>query len=306
MSKIDNSNKKFRKACSHGYTSVIEDYLHSKNIDPGSNGNKSIIKASLFDHQEIVNLLIADPRVDVSVRNNIVVRNLCHNLNFDSLYKLLKIHIDKIDPVTGFNKPIRYASAYGHIKIVRLLLADPRVDPTDLNNDALTRASENGHTKIVKLLTKHKLEDISVKASLLAAFHNNHYPVVQILLRKSFIKMKHAAKLLEEASAKGYVEIVDMLLKYIYVKSESKLIKYFDVDAESIEKIYPVHSVTIAIYEAITHGHKNVMKSITIDEGYIKYRDYIINEMSKIKKERTVRKVNLKTIKLKKMHKKIE
>ena len=45
------------------------------------------------------------------------------------------------------------ASEKGHMEVVKLLLADPRVDPSARNNWAIQLASENGHLEIVKLLS---------------------------------------------------------------------------------------------------------------------------------------------------------
>ena len=43
----------------------------------------------------------------------------------------------KIDPSTNYNEAIRYASKWGHIEVVKLLLQDKRVDPFVWNNCAI-------------------------------------------------------------------------------------------------------------------------------------------------------------------------
>lgn len=64
-------------------------------------------------------------------------------------------HGEDLDhPYSITNMPIRMASKYGHLEIVRLLLDDKRVDPTDRDNDAIWSAYENGHVDVVKLLLK--------------------------------------------------------------------------------------------------------------------------------------------------------
>src|SRR3972149_5184807 len=67
---------------------------------------------------EVVELLLADPRVDPSVNNNFA---------------------------------IRMASEYGRNKVVALLLVNSRVDPSANDNYAIRRASEYGHNKVVEL-----------------------------------------------------------------------------------------------------------------------------------------------------------
>jgi len=279
--KLNNSpNKKFAKACSHGIVPVVEKYLN--HIDPSVNSNKAIRRASLFNHSQIINMLMDDNRVDVSDKNNTVLRNLCHNLNFECLYKLLKGHMNKVDPTVNFNIAIRYASFYGQTKIVRLLLTDKRVNPSDLDDYALIHASKNGYVDVVKLLTKKRnvIANYNQK-SLLCAFENNNFDVFEILLRKINIKLSLAAKLLEEASMRQYVEIISMLIIYIWNKSESKSMKYSD----NIEKIYPIRSVTKAIFYAILHKNNNIKEIITSNNGYLKYKEHIFEMMPIVKEE---------------------
>ena len=56
------------------------------------------------------------------------------------------------DPSCKNNAPIRWASFYGHVGVVRLLLADERVDPTAENNFAIRLAIYNRHIEVVQLL----------------------------------------------------------------------------------------------------------------------------------------------------------
>ena len=47
---------------------------------------------------------------------------------------------------------LKNASENGHLKVVKMVLADGRVDPSSNNNWAVKGASENGHSEIVELL----------------------------------------------------------------------------------------------------------------------------------------------------------
>src|SRR3990172_2641629 len=57
-----------------------------------------------------------------------------------------------IDPSIYTNYAIRCTAQNGNVKIVEILLQDPRVDPSDFDNEAITVAAQNGHVKVVKLL----------------------------------------------------------------------------------------------------------------------------------------------------------
>ena len=52
----------------------------------------------------------------------------------------------------GNNWLIRWASQYGHVKIVRLLSDDGRNDPSADNNYAIGLASRYDHIEVVELL----------------------------------------------------------------------------------------------------------------------------------------------------------
>uniref|UniRef100_A0A6C0JSM1 Uncharacterized protein n=1 Tax=viral metagenome TaxID=1070528 RepID=A0A6C0JSM1_9ZZZZ len=96
--------------------------------------------------------------------------------------------INKVDPSAGNNLAIRYASVNGHVKVVKILLDDPRVDPSDYNSKALQNASINGHVEIVRLL----LEDGRVDPS-----DNNNFDI-------------------RWAREHGHMEIVDLLTEHMY------------------------------------------------------------------------------------------
>src|SRR3989304_3571773 len=57
-----------------------------------------------------------------------------------------------VDPVANDNYVIRWASHYGYLEVVQLLLQDPRVNPAANDNQAIRIASQNGHLEVVRLL----------------------------------------------------------------------------------------------------------------------------------------------------------
>lgn len=78
--------------------------------------------------------------------------------NIDEVKKYLKI----VDPSEDESWAIRWASGWGHLEIVRLLLSDSRVDPAANNNFAIRVASINGYLEIVQLLLSDPRVDPSV------------------------------------------------------------------------------------------------------------------------------------------------
>lgn len=84
------------------------------------------------------------------------------------LYKILKLLVDSpwhVDPTAENNLAIQFACAFGHTKIVKLMLNDERVFTTDnyngLVNDLLQIACNHGHIEIVKFLAT--LFDVNCK-----------------------------------------------------------------------------------------------------------------------------------------------
>ncbi|KAJ3330091.1 hypothetical protein HDU76_006448 [Blyttiomyces sp. JEL0837] len=59
-----------------------------------------------------------------------------------------------VDPAAKQNGALRGASRFGHLQVVKVLLATHRVDPAALNNEAIILASGSGHADVVELLLR--------------------------------------------------------------------------------------------------------------------------------------------------------
>jgi len=58
----------------------------------------------------------------------------------------------RVDPSVRNNEPIRHAARSGHADVTRLLLSHHKVDPSALNNNAIFEAARWAHTAAVKIL----------------------------------------------------------------------------------------------------------------------------------------------------------
>ena len=183
-------------------------------------------------------------------------RITCDNEYIDVAKLLLKINSETHNEIYGIGGivPIMEASRNGRLEIVKLLIPyyvnlDENIirkscrcfnDVKDDISLSITVASQNGHTTVIKLLLKHgKCEHLS--ASLLGAVPNNHIDVVKLLLENEADSYIHDSKdfFLRCASKKGFLEIVNLLLKY-----------GADVHAEDDE----------ALQEASSHGHLEIVR----------------------------------------------
>ena len=144
----------------------VENLLEIEETDLAFNNWKRIyydlLKSSVFKTYaekgdiEIVELLLADPRVDPSANDNYAIE-LASQKGHDKVVELLLVD-PRVDPSAYDNYAIRMASQNGHDKVVELLLADPRVDPSADNNYAIQLASQKGHDKVVELLKNYFAE----------------------------------------------------------------------------------------------------------------------------------------------------
>lgn len=95
--------------------------------------------------------------LDPSVNNNAAIRWACRE-GKEELVRLLLLD-PRVNPSDGGNSCIHFASAMGHLNIVRLLLADPRVDPS--SGLPLCFACMNGHKDVVETLLEDPRADPS-------------------------------------------------------------------------------------------------------------------------------------------------
>ena len=90
----------------------------------------------------------------------------------------------RVDPSANDNRAIKLASQYGHVDVVRLLLADPRVDPSAIGNRAIQDASEGGHVEAVRQLLADPRVGPNAKYGLAVrmAIYHGHLEVVDLLM----------------------------------------------------------------------------------------------------------------------------
>ena len=123
----------------------------------------------------------------------------------------------RVNPAANDNFAIRLASRNGYTEVVKVLLADLRVDPCFADNHAIRWASKNGHTEIFKLLLKDSRVDLQHEDNYAIrwASRNGHTEIVQLLLADS--KVNPAAKnnwAIKWASRYGHTEVVKLLKEH--------------------------------------------------------------------------------------------
>jgi hypothetical protein len=103
---------------------VVRLLMQNKRVDPTHNVDDTISSALENRHLEVVKLLLTDSRVNLenSYVDHIVVASI--NGNIEQVQRLLR---DGVNPSVDDNLAVIGASHFGHWRVVRLLLRDPRV-----------------------------------------------------------------------------------------------------------------------------------------------------------------------------------
>ena len=118
-------------ACTNGNARQIQRLLQQPTVDPSCSGNNTAISIAVINnHIDVVQLLLADQRVDPTYR-------------YDNL--------------------ICQAAQRGYTELVEMLLADGRINPTAYQYQAIRDASEKLYSTIVALLlADHRLDVVQL------------------------------------------------------------------------------------------------------------------------------------------------
>jgi ankyrin repeat protein len=165
----------FMVAARHGHTSVVELLLADPRVDKASidhvctRGSTALMLAASNGHTSVVEHLLADPRVDRS----------------------------SIDHADGFGwTALMRAAKKGNTSVVELLVADSRVDKASIDHvdgygwTALMVAAQHGHTSIIELLLAdprvHKASidhaNNNGNTALMVAAEHGHISIAELLL----------------------------------------------------------------------------------------------------------------------------
>ena len=148
---IENIQKLFLNACLDGYINFVKLLLQDPRVNPSDKDNKAIRLASKYGRIEVVKLLLQDTRVDPSDINNYA---------------------------------IRWASAMGYVEVVKLLLLDPRFDPSYLNiRYGFISACQKGNIDMIKILIQYVTFDQTIyDDGIYYAKMYQHISIVELLL----------------------------------------------------------------------------------------------------------------------------
>ena len=147
-------------ACMKGQIEIVQLLLTVD--DPTADDCEVLFLASNAGYSDIVELLMADPRI-TSKDSDYLSDNLLYiaaSGGFTDIVKAL-LKLPQVDPSFENNQAIYWACTKNLPTIVRMLIADPRVNPADRNNMAFLNAINFGRREILEILS----EDPRVQAA---------------------------------------------------------------------------------------------------------------------------------------------
>jgi len=119
------------------------------------------------------------------------------------------------DPSGEDNQAIILAVTFGHVRLVKLLMTDPRINPADRDNEAILVASNQGDLEIVKILLQDArvLPDDKNNSAMIAATARGCLDVVKFLLKDPRIDPLTLTELPSVATYSGHIRLVKYLLE---------------------------------------------------------------------------------------------
>jgi ankyrin repeat protein len=145
-----------RRACFGGYLDVVKMLLSVPGVDlndydPTEVGSSALCIAALKGDADIVDILLADPRIDATACNSMALLKACESGNAEVVKILLAD--GRCDPAADDSATIRAAcSTWRSIEIVSLLMDDGRANPCARNYEAFMSASALEHIKLLFML----------------------------------------------------------------------------------------------------------------------------------------------------------
>jgi ankyrin repeat protein len=215
-------------AAANGHTEILKKLLEYRNVDPSYKDNAALKGAVRYQHLENINLLLNDPRINLSMESEqsiSVLESLLTHIselqlkerhNHREMIQLLLKH-PKVDPTLHRNKATRLAVWTGDIEVVKLFLADQRINPSDDNNISLKMAIIKNSLEISQLLVSHPRINLSIGFQDLmeTAIDRDRLEIAKLLLKDPRIDPSDSNNYaIKMAIIKNSPEFVRLLLSH--------------------------------------------------------------------------------------------
>lgn len=159
----------------------------------------------------VMEALLANPRIDPSVKDNAALRKACRAGNAAAVERL--VADPRVDAAAGHGAAIVVAAEGGSLASVKRLLAHPGINPAMRDNAAIIGAAGNGHADVVARLMRDSRVNPAAQygEAIRAAAAGGHLAAVNVLLAYPRINPEDTLAL-SDAARLGHAAVVDRLL----------------------------------------------------------------------------------------------
>jgi ankyrin repeat protein len=135
-------------------------------VDPAAGKNHAIGVAASYGRSEVVQLLLADARINPADNDNDAIqRASAAGMNSLVIVELL-VQDPRVDPSANNNRAIQFAALSGNLDTIEFLLQHPKVDPIAAIDKALATAGLNNTYGMVSFLEKLKQQQSEAKPQI--------------------------------------------------------------------------------------------------------------------------------------------
>lgn len=143
-----------RVAINRGHLRIVQRLLPFTQQHPGYLHEAIDVAVSSNQPQILSYILQQNPDPNLDIVLNPALVNAA-GLGFNDIVRIL-LADPRVNPAHLRNYPLRKAASANQTATVALLLQNPQVDPTAENNQALTFAKQNNNPEMIQLLTRRR------------------------------------------------------------------------------------------------------------------------------------------------------
>lgn len=193
-------------ATKYGYVDIVKVFLRH-----GTSISRNAMRATVANHHTSILELFLQQKANVCFNDNELLR-YASRTKYDEIVEMLLAH-PLVDVHANDDEALRSAAKYGRDKIVRLLL-DKGANVHAKHDQALRKASSRGHLKTVELLVHHNANlHAWQNEALRVAAENGHLEVVEYLLEKGARIHACGDQALKDAAANAHTSVAKFLIE---------------------------------------------------------------------------------------------
>lgn len=212
----DVDNEAICRAAENGHLQVVKRLLSDPRVNPGAQRNVGLRRAAEYGHWKVVKEILncGHPEVNASACMNYALCRAVTNNHYKVVAELLKV--SSVDPTYPENKPVRLACQTGNVRVLRMLLDDPRIGNSCKDNHAFQVAASRGHHHIIyELLMCTEKPDPTADDNFAIRFAvmHGHADTVALLLTLPSVSTSDLDQCIHMAIQKKHLGVAMLLAK---------------------------------------------------------------------------------------------